>query len=98
MTYRWSQSPVVWCFLLGAAVFLWALRPIWDMDLWWHIALEQILKTDSDDPLAIGRSENPWSHSGRCASLRRLEPGLFTVLAMLLIGIGFGVLAGACSD
>ena len=104
MTYRWSQSPVVWCFLLGAAVFLWALRPIWDMDLWWHIALGNwILENGfpTTDPLAIGRSETPWStfQGGYGVFVAVLERwgGHRAPAHAVAIGI-VGGSRGACSD
>ena len=61
-----QQNPIGhWLWIgVGALVTLWALRPIWDMDLWWHIALGRLILESgfpTTDPLAVGRGALEWA-------------------------------------
>ena len=50
-------------FLVFLLTCLWSLRPIWDMDLWWHLALGHFIDENGlpvVDPFALGREAEPW--------------------------------------
>jgi len=97
------QSLGKWLWIgVGVLVTCWALRPIWDMDLWWHIALGRlILDTGfpSTDPLAVGRGALEWStfQGGYEVMVSAVEEylGLFGVRLIHALAVGCGVgLAG----
>ena len=56
----------IWLFpvLVGLVTFLWAFRPIWNIDIWWHIALGRHILFNGwpeTDVLSAALSSDPWT-------------------------------------
>jgi len=93
----------IWLFplLVGVVTFLWALRPIWNIDIWWHIALGRHILfhgLPETDVLSAALSSDPWTtfQGGYEIFVALLHDagGLFLVRAVHAgaIGCGMGLL------
>lgn len=94
---RQNKFHLAW---FGVAIFaaLWALRPVWDMDLWWHIALGRFIVESGlplTDPLALGREGVSWAtfQGGYEAFVALLDQwgGIFLVRGVHASAVGVGI-------
>ncbi len=94
--------PWIFPMVIGLLVAFWSFRPIWDMDIWWHLALGRSIWTDGlpvTDILSAVLPERPWStfqggYELYVAGLHSLGGlGLVRGMHALAIGCGFAMFA-----